>query len=343
MVPVHDLQHKVTTEMKLGLHAHSLVLAGGLREYQPVGRGVMMAAQLLEKAAQLKFSAVQFAQDNIPGFPDWDMVTLVNLRKQAEELGLVVHLSTNVLQGEHLATLIRHASMLGASQVSVGLAQLKGNVQQRQSALEGLLRELDAAIKTAERYKITLAIENGRHTAAADLAAFIQAAQSEWVGVCFDMGNPLTVPENPLESAEVLAPFCKSIHMKDWQIFRTAEGAMLLNCPVGEGVVEISDVLRILKQRQPGNIVFLQTVAERIPVPVLNDNFLQQYPRITARSLAGLLRRGTLVYQQDDVRFPHELKASERETMKWEEDRLKRSLKQAQKFMGTESLTLPMG
>ena len=28
-----------------------------------------------------------------------DMVTLVNLRRQAEENGLLVHLSTNVLQG----------------------------------------------------------------------------------------------------------------------------------------------------------------------------------------------------------------------------------------------------
>ena len=33
----------------------------------------------------------------------------------------------------------------------------------------------------------------------------------------------------------------------------------------------------------------------------------------------------------------------EREVLKWEEDRLKRSLKQARKLMGTESLTLSLG
>jgi len=330
--------------MKLGIHAYSFMLAGGLREYQPVGRGIMTATQLLEKTAQLKFSAVQLAQQNIPGFPNWDMVTLVNLRQQAEELGLTVHLSTSVLQGEHLAAMIRAAFTLGAPQVMVGISHLRGNVQQRQKTLEGLLSELDVAIKTAERYKVMLAIENGRHTASADLAAFIQAAQSEWVGVCFDIGNPLTVPETPVESAETLAPYCKSVHMKDWQILRTVDGAMLVNCPIGEGVIsEIADVLRTLKQRQSGIPVFLQTVAERVPVPVLDDKFLQQYPRITARSLAGLLRRGTLIYQDEEMRFPHERKASEREVLKWEEDRLKRSLKQAQKLMGTESLTLPMG
>jgi hypothetical protein len=270
------------------------------------------------------------------------MVTLVNLRHQAEELGLTLHLSTNVLHGEHLATMIRAAFTLGAPQVTVGLSRLKGNVQQRQSTLENLLRELDVAIKTAERYKVTLAIENGRHLASADLAAFIQAAQSDWVGVCFDMGNPLTVPENPVESAGTLAPFCKSVHLKDWQIFRTAEGAMLVNCPIREGVLEHTAILQKLKQHQSDAVVFLQTVAERIPLPLLDDTFLQQYPRITARSLAGLLRRGTLVYDEEEMRFPQERKTSEREILKWEEERLKLSLKQAQKLMGTESLTLPI-
>lgn len=328
--------------MKLGLHAYSLVLAGGLREYQPVGRGIMSAPQLLEKAAQYKFAAVQLAEQSIPGFPEWDMVTLVNLRHQADALGLSLHLSTNVLRGEHLATMIRHAYTLGAGQVTVGLSRLKGNVSQRQKTLENLLRELEVAIKTAERYKVMLAIENGRHIASADLAAFIQAAQSDWVGVCFDMGNPLTVPENPVESAETLAPFCQSVHLKDWQTFRSAEGAMLVNCPIRKDIPEHAEILHKLKQHRPHAVVFLQTVAERIPVPLLDEQFLLQYPRITARSLAGLLRRGTLVYAEEELRFPHEGKASERDILKWEEDRLKLSLKQAQKLMGTESLSLPM-
>ncbi|HEX2948526.1 MAG TPA: sugar phosphate isomerase/epimerase [Armatimonadota bacterium] len=325
--------------MKLGLHAYSLLLAGGLREYQPVGRGLLSAAQLLDKAAQLKFAAVQLARNNIT---DWDMVTLVNLRKQAEQLDLILHLSTNMLLGEHLADMIRAAYTLGAVQVTVGLSNLKGNVQQRQRTLEGYLSDLDVAIKTAERYKIMLTIENGRHTASADLAALIQAAQSEWVGVCYDMGNALTVPENPVEAAEQLAPFCKSAHMKDLKVYRTMEGATMVNCPVGEGVVEISEILRILKTKQPELTVFLQTAAERLSVPVLRDEFLQEYPRITARALAGLLRRGELTYPEEELQFPYETKTSEREVLKWEEERLKQSQKQAHKFMGTQSLTLSL-
>jgi hypothetical protein len=270
------------------------------------------------------------------------MVSLVNLRRQADELGLTVHLSTNRLEGEHLADMIRSAHTLGAPQVTVGLSHLAGNVQQRQQRLETLLDDLDTAIKTAERYKVTLAIENGHHTAAADLAALIQAAQSERIGVCFDMGNPLTVPEHPTDSAEILGPYCLSVHLKDWQVYRTDEGVVLMNCPIGEGTVDVVGALRVIKTHRPGVTLFLQTAAERFTVPVLADVFLQQYPRITARALAGLLRRGTLVYNEEQVLLPHETKASEREILKWEETRLKHILQHTHKLLGKESLTLSL-
>ena len=326
--------------MKIGLHAFSFVLAAGLRDYQPVGRGALAASDMVEKAARLRCPAVQLG---IKQVKEMDMVGLVNLGQQAKDLGVTLHLSTSTLQGEHLADMIRKAQYLGAPQVTVGISRLKGTVQQRQHLLEGLLRELDVAIKTAEKYKIVLAFENGRHTAAADLAAFIQAAQSEYVGVCFDAGNALTVPENPADSANILGPLARSAHLKNWQVYRSLEGAMLVNCPVADGVIDLVDVLRVLKGHKPELLLFLQTAAERVPVPVLEDQFLREYPRITARSLAGLLRQGTLVYTPEELQFPHESKAPEKDVLKWEDDRLKRSLKQAQKLLGTESLTLSLG
>jgi hypothetical protein len=199
------------------------------------------------------------------------------------------------------------------------------------------------AITRAERYKMPLVFENGRHTAAADLAAFVQATKSRFVGVCYDMGNALTVPEHPVEAAETLAPYCVCAHMKDLQVYRSADGAMLVNCPIGEGTVEVTEVLKALKAQKPELTVFLQTAAERIAVPALSDEFLQLYPRITARALAGLLRRGILVYDDKALRFPHERKTSETEVLAWEEGRLRRSLTAARTIMGIDTMTLALG
>lgn len=346
--------------MKLGLHAYSFVLASGLRETYKPKRETMTAEQMLDKAVQMKFTALQLGRNSLT---KWDMVTLVNLGHAAKEQGVVLHLSTNTLlgklpakaselgeapprkmndgMGEHLADMIRYAYTLGAEQVTVGLSHLQGNVQQRQRTLEQLLQELDVAIKTAERYSIMLALENGRHTAAADLAAVVQAAQSDWVGVCFDTGNPLTVPEDPIDAAKQLAPYCKSVHLKDFAVFRTSNGAMLINSPLGEGVIDAAEVVSALKLKNPETPVFLQTTAERVPVPVLSDEFLQRYPRITARALAALLRLGESEYNANELRFPYErVNPVEKEVLKWEEERIKRS---RTKYFGPQSLTLPLG
>ena len=329
--------------INLGLHAYSLQLATGFRDYKPVGRGLLTVAQLLDKASQWNFSAVQLARLHLPTVDDTAerMVALVTIREQAERLGLMLHLSTNLLNGEHLEDMIRTAHTLGAVQVTVGLSHLAGNVKQRQQRLETILHDLDVAIRRAERYEIMLVLENGRHTAAADLLALIQAAQSDWIGVCFDMGNAMTVPESPVEAAQMLLPHCKSVHLKDMKVYRTVDGVMLKNCPLGEGAVPLTEVLHVLNEK-PTTPIFLQTAAERIAVPVLTDEFLQQYPRISARALAGLLRQGQYSCEPEELLYPHELKASERDVLKWEEEQLQQSLKQASLLMGRKSLTLSL-
>jgi sugar phosphate isomerase/epimerase len=326
--------------MKLGLHAYSLLLASGYREWQPVVKGTLTATELLNKASRWGFEAVQLAR---AGVPVDDPVALMHLREQAAKKELLLHLSTGQLDSEHLVSMIHAAHHLGAPQVTVGLCCLLGSVKDRQKRLEGLLLNLDTAIKRAERYGIDLVFENGRHTAAADLAAFIQAAQSERVHACFDMGNALTVPESPIEAARVLGPYCRSAHLKDLQVQRTTDGVVLVNCPIGEGVVEVIPTLRELKRHQPDLPVFLQTGAERLHVPLLREEFLTDYPRITARAIAWLLRQGALVYDEHASQFPHERKDAEKDVIKWEDERLKRSLKQARILIGEESMSLDWG
>jgi sugar phosphate isomerase/epimerase len=326
--------------MKLGLHANAYAFAAGLRDELSLKRAPMTAVQLLERAAKLKFEAVQVPWQLVAGH---DLVAAASLGNRARELKLLLHLSAAQVDGEHLTEAVHRAHYLGAPQVTVAIAQLAGSVQQRQRRLEALLLHLDGAIKTAERYEITLGFENGRHTAATDLAAFVQAAQSPRVAACFDTGNALTVPEDPVESAGTLASICTSIHLKDYRVYRTRDGVTLLNCPLGEGSVPLGNVLRVLRARQPELPAFVQIAADRIHVPLLQDEFLRQYPRITARALAGILRTGVEPTSPEDLIFPHDRHAPEREVLKWEDDRVKRSLHGAYGLLGDETLTLSLG
>ena len=312
--------------MKLGLHAYSLQLAAGLRNCKPPEKSLLTLPKMFNLTRALKLSALQLAQAQLPHTENSSdrMLELLNIREQAGDLTL--HLSTNILQGTHLEEMIRSAHTLGAKQVTVSLSKLAGNVQERKAHLEALMKNLDIAIRRAERYEIMLAIENGHHTAAADLAALIDAIGCEWVGACFDMGNSLTVPESPVEAATILLPKCKSVHLKDMHVFRNETGVILKNCPLGEGVVEIDEVLKIF-QAKPEITYFIQTIAERTSVPLLEDAFLQQYPRITARALAKLLRQSKSGYLPAELLFPHEEKLEWPKIISWEKNQLRASQK----------------
>jgi 3-oxoisoapionate decarboxylase len=325
--------------MKLGLHGYALLYACGLREYQPLGRGPLTADAVVEKAAAWDFSGVQLAEHTVASL---DIVGLVNLRKRAEELGLVLHLSTSDLQRDTLARLVRAAYNLGAPVVSVSISRLKGTVKDRQSALEQVLDELQSALRVAQRNKIVIALENGKHCAAADLVALLKALDSERVVACFDTGNPLTVPESPLQAAKTLAPYVQMIHLKDFRVYRTEDGLALMNCVAGEGAVPLVDTLSVLHAGRPDALVFLQTTAERVPVPLLNDAFLKDYPRITPRALAEALRGGVSRYEPDDLLLKHETTTNEKAILAWEEERLLQSRTQAEKLMGMETLPLEL-
>ena len=75
-----------------------------------------------------------------------------------------------------------------------------------------------------------------------------------------------------------------------------------------------AEVLRILNKYQPDAVIFLQTVAERITVPTAGRRpFSSNIHVSTPRARRPCPRRGTLVYQEEELRFPYECKTSERE------------------------------
>ena len=328
--------------MKLGINSHSYLLAAGLSDYQPVGKGVMTPLEMIEEAKKLDLEAISFdakyLSANKPG--KWDMVTAVNIRSACEKAGLAVHLSAENLSSEYLSDLIRAGHMLGAEQITAQISHLKGNVTLRKQQLEYTLNELDQVIKTAEKYKIVLSIENGISAAAADLLPFMQAAESEFIGISYNMGHSLTVPEIPSEAAKLLGKYMKSATVNDFSVYRTSSGIMLVCSPIGTGAVDVLNVLKVLNSTNDDIFIFLDTAAKRIKVELLSDQYLTDYPRITARALADILRRGTSEYIETENLFPFEERKSENAILKWEKERLEQSLLETKKLLGYQTLPL---
>src|SRR5262249_22671682 len=98
---------------------------------------------------------------------------------------------------------------------------------------------IDRALAIASREGIPLAIENHKDWTAGELAAIMKEKSSEYLGVCLDTGNNISLLDNPTDTIETLAPYALSTHFKDMAVEPYADGFLLSEVPLGEGITDL--------------------------------------------------------------------------------------------------------
>jgi len=144
------------------------------------------------------------------------------------------------------------------------------------------------------KHRIRLAIENHKGWRAAEQAAWIKRLGSEYVGVCFDFGNNLSLCETPEQTFALLAPLAVFCHIKDMGIESYPEGFLLSEVPFGEGVLNLKQMVQTLRQRDPDMLFCLEMITrDPLKIPVFTDKywvtFDDSYSPLPARDLAKVL------------------------------------------------------
>ena len=97
------------------------------------------------------------------------------------------------------ATVLRAAMTGRRYEVYKTLDDFKKEFAQCQKAVE-------LAEPILRKYRMQLAVENHKGWRSAEQIAWIKRVGSEYVGVCFDVGNNLSLCEDPMELCEAFAP-----------------------------------------------------------------------------------------------------------------------------------------
>jgi sugar phosphate isomerase/epimerase len=154
-----------------------------------------------------------------------------------------------------LDDLCRHieiAARLGAPVMRI----VGGNRQTRPASWSQhrrrLLKALERAVRVAEKYQVTLALENHIDLLADELVELMETFESPWLGVCLDTGNNIRLFEEPLGVVEKLAPWTRATHIKDIFVWKgdPKEFSFWPSVPLGEGLVPIPEVIRILQRHR---------------------------------------------------------------------------------------------
>jgi sugar phosphate isomerase/epimerase len=288
--------------MRLGLDTYSLRWQG------------WDAFRLLDYAAGLGLDNVQFSERGT--LASLDPAYLERLKQRADDLGLSIELGmlsfdrfSSFFRPEYgsgeqqLADLAHAARVVGSPIVRCllgGQAERLGPIPFQQHVAE-VLRVLRTVGPLARELGIKVAVENhgGVDFLARELRALVETAGTDSVGVCLDTGNPAYAAEDPVVSAEVLAPYVVATQVRDTRVWTVAEGAMAQWTPLGQGNVDLVRIRDILSEHTPAVAFNLEIITADAPTLIPfgdpGSDFWRAYPDMLARDFArfvALAQRG---------------------------------------------------
>jgi sugar phosphate isomerase/epimerase len=251
---------------------------------------------ILEHCRGLGLGAVRM---NLPS-PDLDAVR--ELRKKIEGYGMRVIISLSppreasaVPQYENA---VKAVAELGAVTTHASFTARRyeefDTFEAFKTSFERHQRSVELAEPILRKHKVKLAIENHKGWRAAEHVAWIKRLGSEWIGACYDFGNNISLCEDPADTLRLLAPVTIYVSFKDMAVAPYEEGFLLSEMALGEGMLDIPGMVKVLQQNDP-NMIFALEMITRDPlrIPVFTKKywatFDDSYSPLPGRDLARIL------------------------------------------------------
>jgi sugar phosphate isomerase/epimerase len=155
-------------------------------------------------------------------------------------------------------------------------------------------RSIELAEPVLRKYKMKLGIENHKGWRSAEQVAWLKRLGSEWVGICFDFGNNISLCEDPADTFRTLAPHTFFAHIKDMAVEEYADGFLLSEVPLGQGILDLKPMVQTLRKTDPGMIFDLEMITrDPLKIPVFTSKYWATFDDDTSplpgRDLAKVL------------------------------------------------------
>jgi sugar phosphate isomerase/epimerase len=251
---------------------------------------------ILEHCRGLGLGAVRM------NLPSTDPAAVRELRKKVDSYGmrLIISLPTPKEAGAlaQYEAGVRAASELGAVTTHASFTARRYEEFDSFDAFKASFERHQKSVEIAEpvlrKYKMKLAIENHKGWRAAEHVAWIKRVGSEYVGACYDFGNNIALCEDPAETLKLLAPVTIYASFKDMAVAPYEEGFLLSEMALGEGMLDITGMVKVLQQKDPNMIFALEMITrEPLKIPVFTKKywatFDDTYSPLPGRDLARVL------------------------------------------------------
>lgn len=250
------------------------------------------AYDFLEYCSSLGAGGIQIGLDSLdPGYLD-------KLRRRSAELGMYLEVIVGLPQGGDSADFERHvAAAQRAGALCLRSACLNGrryenfrSLDQWKDFVTESHQKIAQAVPILEKYRMALGLENHKDWTADEMVALLERHASEYLGVCVDTGNNISLLDDPLEVVGKLAPYAVTTHFKDMAVKDYPEGFMLSEVPLGQGILDLPWMVDSIRKARPRARVNLEMITrDPLKVPCLTDKYWVTFPERNGLYLARTL------------------------------------------------------
>lgn len=311
------------------------------------------AAQIIDYAKALKVDAVMLSSPD--AFQGLEPAQLTKLRADADSSGILIETAIGSIcptssaygqkngdPAEFTLKQLRVAKAVGARVMRCFL----GGSADRQGPrpfevhMQAMIKVLGSVRSQALDLGVKIAIENHGDFQARELRSVIEQAGKDWVGVCLDNGNPLTVVEDPMLTIEVLGPYTFTAHVRDSVVYEHPRGAAMQYVALGDGTQDLRAYVARFRELCPTAAFNLEVITGRTPtiLPYLEPDFWKAFPNANAAEFARFVAlakkgrpfEGKMVIAEGG-NMPPEFQAAMKAQQRYD---LERSLTYAAKVLG---------
>lgn len=254
-------------------------------------------------------------------------------RARAEQAGMYVEAMVPLPKGdiEGFEKYIVAAKEAGADRVRAGA--LSGRRYETFATLDDWKKfvadahaSIERAVPVLERHKMPMALENHKDWTIGEMLGILKNYSSEYLGVCIDTGNNISLLDDPMEVVRAFAPYAVATHVKDMGVAEYPDGFLLSEMPLGDGMLDMKEVVKTIQNGRPGVRITLEMITrDPLKVPCLTDQYWQTFPdrpgKYLADTLAMVRKRQQKLPTLDGLDKPMQLRL--------EDDNVKHSLNYA--------------
>lgn len=189
----------------------------------------------------------------------------------------------------------REAEILGTRIVrscSGGLMRWDPENPKTDVLLEKTAEALRSQREMLEDHNVILAIEIHFEFTTFELLRLFEwcdAEPGDYLGVCLDTMNLLTMLEEPVAATERILPWIINTHIKDGGVILESEDLISFPAEIGKGVIDLERILFLLKSLPHRVNLSIEDHGGRFVLPVSNPRFRAEFPDLSSKEFRELL------------------------------------------------------